>query len=181
MPSIDTTDVRAELVGDLSRGGYVYTHAPGGGTWYFDKYLVLSRPGVLARCSRLLGEMVPESVERIAVAGPAATALGTAVAMRTGTMLTLGTDQPDGEIELHGEQGARVITLLLEDVIFTGRRALQCIRALEAANAKVVGVLCLLDREAGGAQRLADAGHSVRSLFKERELRSELERTRDGG
>jgi orotate phosphoribosyltransferase len=87
-------------------------------------------------------------------------------------MLTLGSDRSDGEIEFYGEQGARVNTLLIEDLIFTGRRALQGTRALEAANAKVAGVLCLLDREAGGAQRLADAGYTVQSLFKERELRS---------
>jgi orotate phosphoribosyltransferase len=166
------TDTRAELIADLGRGGYVYVREPDGMRWYFDKYLVLSRPGMLARCARLLADMVPESVERIAVTAPAANALGVAVALQTGTMLMLGTDRSDGEIQFHGEQGARVNTLLIEDVIFTGRRALQGTRALETANAKVAGVLCLLDREAGGAQRLADAGYTVRSLFKERELRS---------
>ncbi len=176
MPQLEAPDVRAELIADLSRGGYVYSREGDSLSWYFDKYLVVSKPGVLSRCARLLAEMVPESVERIAVTAPAATALGTAVALRTGTMLSMGSDRPNGDIELFGERGVHALTLLLEDVIFSGQRALQGVQALEAANAKVAGVLCLLDREAGGAQRLADAGYTVRSLFKERELRTHFGR-----
>ncbi len=58
--SVTTDQLRAELAADLSRGGYGYQEqvAPdGGGRRYFDKYLVLSRPGLITRAD--LGRPTP--------------------------------------------------------------------------------------------------------------------------
>lgn len=135
---------------------------------YFDKFLVLSRPGMLTRAARLLAVMVSEDCERLAVTGVPSTALGTALAQETGVALLLS----DGEqpVTFGGELFAGTRVTLVEDVVFTGRRALAGARALRGAGAEVLDVLCLLDRQSGAAQVLAGEGLPLRTLFTETEL-----------
>lgn len=53
---------------------------------------------------------------------------------------------------------------LLEDVITTGGSSLNAVRALEAAGAKVVGIVALVDRQEGGAETIREAGLPLVSL-----------------
>jgi orotate phosphoribosyltransferase len=170
-PFTATRDLlRAELAGDLSRGGYVLRQADAhpGDRRYFDKFLVLSRPGMLMRSARLLADMVSEDCERLAVTGVASTALGTALAQQTGLALLLSDDDRPGRFG--GELFAGTRVTLVEDVVFTGRRALSGASALREAGAELLDVLCLLDRQSGAAQLLASDGLALRALFTETEL-----------
>ena len=160
-------ELREELAADLSRGGYILLDT-GGERHYFDKYLVLARPGLLARSARLLAAMVAEDCDRLAVNGVAAATLGVALAQETGMPLLLAADDRPGTFA--GELFAGSNVLLIEDVVFTGQRAAGGATALRAAGAQVQGVLCLLDREAGAAQLLAAEGVALRALFTETEL-----------
>jgi orotate phosphoribosyltransferase len=160
-------ELREELAADLSRGGYILLDTGGDGH-YFDKYLVLARPGLLARSARLLAAMVAEDCDRLAVNGVAAATLGVALAQETGLPLLLAADDRPGTFA--GELFAGSNVLLIEDVVFTGHRARGGATALRAAGAQVQGVLCLLDREAGAAQLLAAEGVALRALFTETEL-----------
>ena len=135
---------------------------------YFDKFLVLSRPGLLTRAARLLAEMVSEDCERLAVTGVPATALGTALAQETGLALLLSDDERPHTFG--GELFAGTRATLVEDVVFTGRRSLDGARALREAGVEVLDVLCLLDRQSGAAQLLAGDGIPLRALFTETEL-----------
>jgi orotate phosphoribosyltransferase len=135
---------------------------------YFDKFLVLSRPGMLTRAARLLGDMVSEDCERLAVTGVPSTALATALAQETGLALLLSDDDRPGMFG--GELFAGTRVTLIEDVVFTGRRALGGARALREAGAEVLDVLCLLDRQSRAAQLLAGDGVPLRALFTETEL-----------
>jgi orotate phosphoribosyltransferase len=168
--NVSPEDLRLELAADLARGGYVYP-APEGGPprRYFDKYLVLSRPGLLGRSARLLADLVPPECERLATTGVAAATLGTALSQETGIPLLLGRDADTG-ISFVGEIFSDFKALLLEDVVHTGQRALRGVEALERCGADVLAVTCLLDRQGGGAQRLADRGVNLRSLFTEAQL-----------
>ncbi len=60
--------------------------------------------------------------------------------------------------------------VVIEDVLTTGGSALDAIRAVEAEGARVLGVLTLVDREAGGSDRLAAEGYAVAALFTVSEL-----------
>ena len=165
--------LRAELAGDLSRGGYVL-RADGDRSRdrrYFDKFLVLCRPGLLTRAARLLADMVSEDCERLAVIGVPATALGTAVAQETGLAMLLADDERPGTFG--GELSAGTRVTLMEDVVFTGSTALAGARALRAAGLEPLEVLCLLDRQWGAAQLLAREGVPLRALFTEVELREQ--------
>jgi orotate phosphoribosyltransferase len=162
-------ELRAELAGDLSRGGYILRagETPGDRR-YFDKFLVLCRPGLLTRAARLLAGTVSDDCERLAVASVPSTALATALAQETGLALLLADDTRPGRFGGDYSTGTRAT--LVEDVVFTGATALAGTRALRAAGMEPLDVLCLLDRQSGAAQLLAGDGVPLRALFTETEL-----------
>lgn len=163
-------ELRAELAGDLSRGGYVLRggEGPSGDRRYFDKFLVLCRPGLLTRAARLLAGLVSDECERLAVTGVPSTALATALAQETGLALLLADDRRPGRFGGDYSKGTRVT--LVEDVVFTGGTAMAGTRSLRAAGAEPLDVVCLLDRQSGAAQLLAGDGVGLRALFTETEL-----------
>jgi orotate phosphoribosyltransferase len=64
--------------------------------------------------------------------------------------------------------GARVV--IVEDVITTGRSALEAIRAVESEGGRVLGVLAVVDREEGGREALEQAGYQLEALVTASEL-----------
>lgn len=59
---------------------------------------------------------------------------------------------------------------LLEDVVTTAGTLVTTVERVRAAGFEVVDVLCVLDREEGGRERLAEAGLTLRSIFTRKEL-----------
>lgn len=80
------------------------------------------------------------------------------------------------QIEGCFEPGQAVV--VIEDTITTGGSALRACEALKAANAEILAVLALVDREEGGREKLESEGYRVISLVTLSQLR---ERTGDGG
>lgn len=68
------------------------------------------------------------------------------------------------------EAGSRVV--VIEDVITTGGSAMEACAAVKAEGGEVLGVMALLDREAGGRELIEEAGYRVFSLFRLSELLS---------
>ena len=64
--------------------------------------------------------------------------------------------------------GAAVV--VVEDVITSGRSALDAIAAVSAEGGRVLGVMAVVDREEGGREALTAAGHAVDALLTAREL-----------
>lgn len=60
-------------------------------------------------------------------------------------------------------QGDSVV--LLEDVVTTGGTLITSIERVQEAGFHVAGILCVLDRQEGGRERLEQAGHALVSLF----------------
>lgn len=60
--------------------------------------------------------------------------------------------------------------VVVEDVITTGRSALDAIRAVEAEGGRVLGVLAVVDREEGGRRALLDAGYPAEALVTATDL-----------
>jgi orotate phosphoribosyltransferase len=162
--------LRAELAADLSRGGYVLREdeREAGARRYFDKFLVLCRPGLLTRAARFLADLLSDDCERLAATSVPCATLATALAQEAGLPLLLGAETRAGRFG--GELSAGTRVTLVEDVAHTGRTALAGIRALRSAGAEPLDVLCLLDRQSGAAQLLAGDGVPLRSLFTETEL-----------
>lgn len=59
---------------------------------------------------------------------------------------------------------------LLEDVVTTGGTLVTSAERIRAAGFTVGAVLCVLDREEGGRERLAEAGLALKSIFTRNEL-----------
>ncbi len=64
--------------------------------------------------------------------------------------------------------GARVA--LLEDVVTTGGTLIQAAQRMKDAGLEVVRVICLVDREEGGAEALKAQGLHLESIIKRKEL-----------
>ena len=60
--------------------------------------------------------------------------------------------------------------VVVEDVITSGGSAAKAIAAVEAAGARVLGVLAVVDRQQGGRERILRDGHEVVSITTTSEL-----------
>ncbi len=65
--------------------------------------------------------------------------------------------------------GQRV--LLVEDVVTSGGQLIESAEALRAIGANISAAICVIDREAGGVERLASAGIALHALFRMTELK----------
>lgn len=68
------------------------------------------------------------------------------------------------------QKGDRVV--VIEDVITTGKSALQAIDAIENAGGNLLGVLSVVDRQDGGREAIAARGYEVISLTTIMDFRS---------
>lgn len=55
--------------------------------------------------------------------------------------------------------------VIVEDVVTTGRSALEAIRVVESEGARVLGVVAVVDRDEGGRAALEHAGYEVEALL----------------
>lgn len=69
------------------------------------------------------------------------------------------------------EPGSDVV--VVEDVVTTGESAVRAVAAVREAGSRVLGVLCVVDREEGGAGRLAREGLELLALFSVGEILAE--------
>ena len=138
-------------------------------SYYIDKYLFETQPGLLRSIARALRAFVPAEAQRLAgpVLGavPLVTALGLEMELPT---LLVRPEKPkeygtSKQIEGFLERGDRV--LLVEDVVTTGGAALASIEALRDAGADVLRAVCVIDREQGGAAAFERAGVPFEALF----------------
>ena len=141
--------------------------------YYLDKYLFETRPGILRRVGRHLGQLVPAGTGRLAAPELGAVLLGAAVSLELDLPLVLVRK----EAKEHGtrraiegvlEAGDRVT--VIEDVLTTGGEAIRAIEKVRAAGAIVVGLVAVLDREEGAAERLHRLGVPFTPLFRKSDL-----------
>ena len=59
---------------------------------------------------------------------------------------------------------------LLEDVVTSGGSGLTACSKVEGAGLKVAAIVCIMDREEGGREKMAEAGYELISLFTRKEL-----------
>lgn len=142
-------------------------------TYYFDKYLFETQPGILRRLGTALAALVPQTVQRLAAPELGAVLLGGAVSLESGLPLVIVRKDPkeygtsrllEGELE-PGERLA-----VIEDVLTTGGEAIRAVARLREAGAVVEVLIAVLDREEGAADNLAAAGIDFRPLYRLRDL-----------
>ena len=140
--------------------------------YYLDKYLFETRPELLGPLGEAIAEAVQEAEpDAVRLAGPelGAVALAAAASLASGLSFVIvrkeakdyGTSK---RLEGAFEQGD--LTCLVEDVVTSAGAALQAVEALREAGLEVRNAVCVVDREEGGADALADEGVRLRALFR---------------
>lgn len=135
---------------------------------YFDKYRFESDPALLREIAVGMVEMLPDGIDALAGLELGGVPLATVASQVSGLPAlfvrkqakTYGTRQLAEGGELKGRRLA-----VFEDVVTSGGQVIESCGQLRALGAEVVVVLCVIDREAGGARRMAEQGLELRSLF----------------
>jgi orotate phosphoribosyltransferase len=145
-------------------------------TYYWDKYRFETRPDTLAALGDRLAAAVevhePEAV-RLAAPEVGAVALAAAASLvsQLPFVIVRGAAKEYGtanQVEGAYEKGERVC--LIEDIVTSGGALLEAADALREAGLSVETALCVVDREEGGAEALAERGVRLRPLFQAAEL-----------
>lgn len=144
--------------------------------YYFDKYLFETQPELLAPVGERLAEAVaayePDAV-RLAAPELGGIVLVAAASLASGLPFVIvrkeakeyGTAK---RLEGAWERGERVC--LIEDVVTSGGAALRAVDALRAAELECRTVICVVDREEGGADALGRHAVRLRAIFRASEL-----------
>src|SRR5438132_12866328 len=119
-------------------------------SYYIDKYLFTTEPGLLQQIAAELAVRLPSGVQRLAGTVLGAVPLVTARSLETGLpTVIVRVDKPKEygtakQIEGKLSPGERV--MLVEDIVTTGGAALAAVDLLREAGAEVLGALAVIDR-----------------------------------
>lgn len=145
---------------------------------YFDKYLFESDPELLGAVADGLAALLPGDAEAVAGLELGGVPLATMVSQRSGlpTLFVRKAPKRYGTCRLAegGDIAGRRVAVI-EDVVTSGGQVVESCAALREGGAVIARVLCVIDREAGGAENLARHGLRLRSLFRTTDLRRAVE------
>lgn len=144
---------------------------------YFDKYRFESDPGLLWEVAVALRALIPPSIDALAGLELGGIPLVTLLAQVTGlpALFVRKTSKDYGTCRLvEGGEVAHRRLVIVEDVVTSGGQVLVSARALRTLGAHIVRVVCVIDREAGGASALAAEGLDLVALFRMSELQEAL-------
>jgi orotate phosphoribosyltransferase len=144
-------------------------------TEYFDKYRFEADPVLLRDIAAALVGMVPEATEVLAGLELGGVPIATALSQLTGIPAafvrkeakTYGTCQLAEGAVIDGKR-----VTVVEDVVTSGGQVVISCGDLRERGAVVEHALCVIDRESGGPQALADLGVELRPLFTMTELKA---------
>lgn len=142
---------------------------------YFDKYQFESDPTLLKAIVAEMADQIPEGTELLAGLEMGGIAIATALSMHTGIPAVFvrkkakeyGTCKLAEGPDVHGKR-----LLIVEDVITSGGQVIISSGELKEQGAIVENVACVIDREQGGKEALADKGLTMTSVFTMSELKA---------
>ena len=161
---------------ELARTIYQRTHLTGEftlrsgvtSTEYFDKYLFESDPVLLRAVAEALAPMLPSGTEALAGLELGGVPLATSLSQVTGlpALVVRKEAKTYGTCRLAegGEVDGRRLTVV-EDVVTSGGQVVISCGDLRERGATVEHALCVIDRQSGGPEALADIGVELRPLF----------------
>ncbi len=140
---------------------------------YFDKYLFEAEPALLRDIAEACLPLVPAGIDALAGLELGGIPLATMMSQLSGLPTrfvrkqakTYGTCRLAEGGDLDGER-----LCIVEDVVTSGGAILDAAVELRAAGAVLGPVVCVIDRESGGTEKLAAQGLELRALFAMHEL-----------
>lgn len=142
-------------------------------SYYFDKYLFETKPGILRRVAAMIAAMVPPEADRLGGPELGAVALTAAVSLETGLPFVILKKQAKGygtSKAIEGELYERERVVVVEDILTTGGEAIRAANTVTEAGAEVLMILAVIDREQGAQENLTAAGFKSKALFSRTEL-----------
>lgn len=144
---------------------------------YFDKYLFEADPQLLREIATTMQLSVPMDVEALAGLELGGVPLATMLSQLTGlpTLFVRKQAKEYGTCKLAegGEINGRRL-LIIEDVVTSGGQIRASAAGLRQRGALITDVLCVIDREAGGRENLAQDGLTLRPLFTMSQLEAAI-------
>ncbi|WP_341252057.1 orotate phosphoribosyltransferase [Euzebya pacifica] len=144
-------------------------------TEYFDKYLFEADPVLLREIAEHLAPSIPEGTEALAGLELGGVPIAVALSQVTGlpTLFVRKEAKSYGTAKLAegGTVGERRITVV-EDVVTSGGQVILSCGDLRERGADILGVLCVIDRQAGGPEKLAEHDLALSPLFTMDELKA---------
>jgi len=168
---------------DLARRIYASAHLTGSFTLrsgvvsneYFDKYRFESDPQLLADIAHASAALVPDGIDALAgleLGGvPIATMLSQVTRLPAVFVRKVAKTYGTCELAEGGEVDGRRLCII-EDVVTSGGAILDAATELRARGAKLGPVICVIDRESGGREKLAVEGLELFALYTMSELNS---------
>jgi len=141
---------------------------------YFDKYLFESDPALLREVAEALADLLPDDAEAVAGLELGGVPLATVISQLTGlpALFVRKTAKEYGTCRLaEGGDVAGLRLAVIENVVSTGGQLIESCAALRGLGGELAAVLCVIDRETGGADNLAAQGLELRSLLTMSQLR----------
>lgn len=140
---------------------------------YFDKYRFESNPELLYEIAKKMTPLIPQGVEILAGLEMGGIPVAVALSLSCGLPCTFVRKKAKDYGTMKLAEGADVAgkkICIIEDVITTGGQVIESGEALRKAGGEVTNVMCVIDREQGGRDKLQDKGYWLQSLFKMSEL-----------
>lgn len=143
-------------------------------SFYWDKYRFESDPRLLrevaTELTRLFKQVTCDRIAGLELGGiPLATALSLQVGKPCLFVRKAAKDYGTCNLVEGGyERGDRI--LVIEDVITTAGQVVQSVGLMRGLGLEIDDVLCVIDRQQGGADKLKEIGCTLRSVFTLREL-----------
>jgi len=161
----------AHITGEFKLRSGVTSHE------YFDKYQFESRPNLLKEIGNKISETIIPGLQfdMLAPLEMGGIPIATAISLLTGIDMVLvrkeakeyGTCKLAEGSDIKGKK-----LLIIEDVVTSGGQIIISAGELRARGAIVEEAICVINREAGGEEKLKDVGIKLHSLFTMTELKS---------
>ena len=142
---------------------------------YFDKYRFEAQPELLKAIAEHMAPLIPPSADVLAGLEMGGIPIATMLSQVTGIPTCFvrkeakayGTCQFAEGVDIKGKR-----VVVVEDVVTSGGQAILSTTDLRSAHAKIEDIVCVIDREQGGTQKLETAGLKLKALFTRSELES---------
>ncbi len=148
-------------------------------SWYLDKYRFETQPDLLRDLGDRLAAVVAEhEPDAVRLAGPAlgAVALAAAASLASGlpfVIVRAETKEYGTANRIEGAYESGELICLVEDVVTSGGALAETVAVLRSAGLVVRSAVCVVDREEGGADALAQMGVRLHPLFQAGQLLDE--------
>ena len=143
-------------------------------TEYFDKYLFEAEPALLRTIAEHLSRLVPADAAALAGLEMGGIPVATMLSQVTGkpVLFVRKKAKEYGTCKFAEGGPAKQRLLVIEDVVTSGGQIIESANALRQLGATITDVLCVIDREAGGREKLREVGLALHALFTMKELKA---------